>query len=143
MEYTSASEEDTIKIAQEFATQIRDNDVIALHGNLGMGKSVFARALIRELAGDPALDVPSPTFTLVQLYDTPKAPIAHFDLYRLEDPQEILELGWEDTLSDGITLIEWPDRLGPYMPRMRVDIHLQAGDNDAHTRKILIERISA
>jgi tRNA threonylcarbamoyl adenosine modification protein YjeE len=143
MEYTAATEEDTIKIAQGFASEIRDNDVITLHGNLGMGKSVFARALIRELAGDPKLDVPSPTFTLVQLYDTPKAPIAHFDLYRLEDPEEILELGWEDTLADGITIVEWPDRLGPYMPRMRVDIHLQAGDNDAHTRKILIERISA
>lgn len=143
MEHTSSSEEETIKIAQNFAAQIHDGDVIALHGNLGMGKSVFARALIRELANDPKLDVPSPTFTLVQLYDTPKSQIAHFDLYRLEDPEEILELGWEDTLSDGITIVEWPDRLGPYIPRMRVDIHLQAGDNDTHTRKILIERISA
>ncbi len=142
MNHISNTEEDTIKIAQDLAKEIRENDVIALHGNLGMGKSVFARALIRACTDDPELDVPSPTFTLVQLYDTPKGQIAHFDLYRLEDPEEIFDIGWEDALSTGITIIEWPDRLGPYLPRERVDIHLQAGDNGNLTRKILIERVS-
>lgn len=142
MEYSSDSEKDTIEIARKFAGEIRNGDIIALHGNLGMGKSVFARALIRTLCGDAELDVPSPTFTLVQLYDAADIQIAHFDLYRLEDPEEIFELGWEDALGSGIAIVEWPDRLGPYLPRERVDIRLQAGDNGPLTRKILIERVS-
>lgn len=140
MEYESHSEEDTRKIAENLAADLRPDDILLLHGTLGMGKSVFARSLIRALAKNAELEVPSPTFTLVQLYDTSLAPIAHFDLYRLEDPEEIFELGWEDAISGGITLVEWPERLGPYTPRARLDIHLQAGDNGEHSRKILIER---
>ena len=142
MEHISDSEDQTIEIARNFADEIKQDDILTLHGTLGMGKSVFARALIRALCKEPELDVPSPTFTLVQLYDAADTQIAHFDLYRLEDPEEIFELGWEDAISSGITLVEWPDRLGPYLPRERVDIHLQAGDNGPLTRKILIERIS-
>ena len=114
---TSLTEADTIKAATEFAATLRPGDTILLTGDLGAGKSVFCRAIIRTLTGQPELEVPSPTYTLIQAYDTPAAPIWHFDLYRLKTPDEIFELGWEDAQAGGICLIEWPDRLGPYTPR--------------------------
>lgn len=122
--YISASEDDTARLAQQCAADLKPGDILCLYGDLGMGKSVFARALIRHLAGDPALEVPSPTFTLVQTYDTPRAPLWHFDLYRLKDPEEVYELGWEEALGEAICLIEWPERLGPLLPATRIDIHL-------------------
>ena len=107
MMITSNSEEDTIAFAQTYARESVNGDVFTLQGPLGAGKSVFCRAFIQELAGK-TLDVPSPTFTLLQNYDTSKGTIWHFDLYRIENPQEIYEIGWEEALSDGILLIEWP-----------------------------------
>ncbi len=112
MSFISNSEADTERFAQQMAARLRRGDVLFLEGDLGMGKSVFARALIRSLTGDPGLDVPSPTFTLVQTYDTEKGPLWHFDLYRIKDPDEIWELGWEEALGGGIILVEWPSRLG-------------------------------
>ena len=114
-------------------------DIILLNGTLGMGKTVFARALIRALTHAPELEVPSPTFTLVQTYDSQNGPIHHYDLYRLEDPEEIFDLGWEDSLADAITIVEWPDRLGPYKPARTLDITILAGDNNGNTRQIQIE----
>lgn len=109
--YESFSESDTIKTARELAAQAQPGDVYFLQGTLGAGKSVFARAFIRFLAGSD-IDVPSPTFTIVQTYETQAGPVWHFDLYRLQDPEEIYETGWEEAISDGITLVEWPERLG-------------------------------
>jgi len=109
-------------------------DLIALYGTLGVGKTVFARAFIRARAGADE-EVPSPTFTLVQPYDCAPAPIYHFDLYRLNQPDEILELGFEDALADGTVLVEWPERLGPYMPRDRLDIEITQGAQE-NTRTI-------
>lgn len=120
----SNSEEETAQHAQDFAHQLRPGDVVCLYGDLGLGKSVFARALIRHLAGNPALEVPSPTFTLVQTYDTDKGPLWHFDLYRLKDPDEVYELGWEDALAEAINIVEWPERLGYLLPAHRINIHL-------------------
>lgn len=125
-EVESKSEEETAGFAQAFARSLRAGDTICLHGNLGMGKSVFARALIRTLTGNPEQEVPSPTFTLLQTYDTPMGEVWHFDLYRLKDPEEVYELGWEEALAGTISIIEWPERLGYLLPADRIDIHLSA-----------------
>ena len=122
----------TVELENEAATALLGNDLsravvkgdlIALSGDLGAGKTTVARALIRSLAGDANLDVPSPTFTLVQAYDTP-LPVSHFDLYRLADPSELEELGLDEALDDGIALVEWPERAGRLLPSdaIRVEI---------------------
>ena len=136
----SKSEEDTVKAAQELAETLPSSQIIFLNGNLGMGKTVFARALIRALRDEPELEVVSPTFTLVQVYEADEAPIFHFDLYRIEDPDEIIELGWDDAIIEGIVIIEWPERLGPYKPASYLDITITNSDNQDNHREILIER---
>ena len=117
-----SSEKDTRDLAACLALLARRGDVIALEGDLGVGKTVFARAFISSLGG--GLEVPSPTFTLVQSYDGTSGPIHHFDLYRLACPEDAFELGLEELLPDGISLIEWPDRLGPYMPKDHLTIRM-------------------
>ena len=108
-------DEATRRLAEQVAARARPRDAILLEGPLGAGKTTFARAFLRALAGDPALEVPSPTFTLVQTYDTPLGPVHHFDLWRLDGPAGLTELGWDDA-REGIVLVEWPDRLGPLLP---------------------------
>lgn len=120
--------DETEALAAEIADSVDAPRIILLEATLGMGKSSFARAFIRHLCGAPDMEVPSPTFTLVQSYDSAKGEIWHFDLYRLEDPEEIWELGWEDALADHICLIEWPDRLGPYTPRNAMRITISSAD---------------
>lgn len=110
------SENDTAACAQKLAPRLRPGDVLLLEGDVGAGKSVFARALIRHLTGEPDLEVPSPTFTLVQTYDTKAGPVWHFDLYRLKGAEDIYELGWEEALSDAIAIVEWPERLEELLP---------------------------
>jgi tRNA threonylcarbamoyladenosine biosynthesis protein TsaE len=122
-----ADEAATRRLGERLASLARPGDVICLHGDLGTGKSTLARAFIRRLT-DPDEEVPSPTFTLVQTYDTEAGTVWHFDLYRLEKPGDAFELGLEEALSDGICLIEWPERLGRLMPRRRLDLALAAGD---------------
>ena len=97
-EVVVASEDETRRLAADLAAIVAPGDVLALHGDLGVGKSALARALIRALAEAPDLEVPSPTFTLVQTYAT-RIPVAHFDLYRLGDPDELREIGFEDALG--------------------------------------------
>lgn len=121
------TETDTIALGRRLAALVRPGDVIALEGTLGTGKSTLARALIRALT-DADEEVPSPTFTLVQQYDTEAGLVWHFDLYRLEKPDDALELDIEEAFADGISLIEWPDRLGPHLPRRRLDVSLQQGE---------------
>jgi tRNA threonylcarbamoyladenosine biosynthesis protein TsaE len=106
---------ETEKIARQLAAHVQVGDVIALHGDLGVGKSVFARAFIRALTSDDE-EVPSPTFTLVQIYDVDAGELYHFDVYRLENPDDALELGIEEAFNEGISLIEWPSKLGTYLP---------------------------
>jgi tRNA threonylcarbamoyladenosine biosynthesis protein TsaE len=114
--------------AAQLADRARQGDVFALSGDLGAGKTALARSFISALAkreGAPApADVPSPTFTLVQEYEIGTQRVFHFDLYRLKRPEEAIELGLEDACADGIALIEWPERLGGYLPRDRVDVRL-------------------
>lgn len=102
---------------------LRGGDVVALYGGLGAGKTALSRALIRHLAQNPDEEVPSPTFTLVQMYDLPDFTLWHFDLYRLaQEERDILELGWEEALRDGVALVEWPERLGGLLPPDRLEI---------------------
>ncbi len=115
---------DLIILAKPLAKALRKGDVIALWGDLGVGKTTFARILIQSLVGE-TIEVPSPTFTLVQIYDSPKSEVWHCDLYRLKDPEEAFELGLEDAFHDAICLIEWPERLGNLLPRRRIDVLLK------------------
>jgi tRNA threonylcarbamoyl adenosine modification protein YjeE len=112
----------TNRLAARLAPHIKPGDVIALHGGLGAGKTTFARALISRLMGADT-EVPSPTYTLVQTYEAPGLPVYHFDLYRLEDPGEVMELGWDETM-DGLALIEWPGKAGAHLPQWRLDLAL-------------------
>jgi tRNA threonylcarbamoyladenosine biosynthesis protein TsaE len=113
----------TAALAKRLAALARPGDVIALKGELGAGKTSFARAFIRARGGDEA--VPSPTFTLVQSYDLPGGTIRHFDLYRLRTPEEAWELGIEEVFADGIALIEWPERLGILLPAKHLLVALE------------------
>jgi tRNA threonylcarbamoyladenosine biosynthesis protein TsaE len=117
----------TAALAGELAGLARSGDVFALGGALGVGKTFFARAFIRTLGGG-AIEVPSPTFTLHQAYEFADVTVHHFDLFRLSGPGETLELGLEDAMAGGITLIEWPDRLGLLLPGDRLDLGLAYGD---------------
>ena len=116
----------TAVLARRLAPWLKVGDVVALHGDLGAGKTAFARALIRTLVGAEE-EVPSPTFTLVQTYDSPIGSIFHFDLYRIESPDELTEIGWDEALADGLTLVEWPGRAGSLLPAVRIDIELAFG----------------
>ena len=114
--------------------------MVALAGDLGAGKTTFARALIAAFAaeaGQAPPEVPSPTFTLVQTYEFPRATLWHFDLYRIERPQDALELGIEEALAEGIALIEWPERLGPLLPARRIAVTLAFARAD-EARRITI-----
>jgi len=115
-------------LAAKLAGVAEVGDVIALIGDLGSGKTAFARAFIMARGGDG--EVPSPTFTLVQLYEFDAGDVYHFDLYRVEDSEEIFELGIEDAMNEGISLIEWPDRMGSYLPFERLDIILSLGEDE-------------
>ncbi|MFT8895738.1 MAG: tRNA (adenosine(37)-N6)-threonylcarbamoyltransferase complex ATPase subunit type 1 TsaE [Acetobacter sp.] len=106
---------ETEALARRLAGLTRSGDAILLSGPLGAGKSVFARAFLRTLCNDPTLDVPSPTFTLVQPYDSPLGEVSHFDLWRLQGPEALEELGWDDART-GIVLVEWPERLEDLTP---------------------------
>lgn len=111
-----ADERATGRLGQEVALALRPGDVVALEGQLGAGKTTLARGLIRTLAADAHLEVPSPTFTLVQLY-AGALPVAHFDLYRLSSPDELDELGLEEALAEGVAVVEWAARAGERLPR--------------------------
>lgn len=136
--FTAADETATAALAAAFARSLRPGDVVCLVGDLGAGKTAFARAAVRALTGDPDEEVPSPTFTLVQTYPAPAGTLWHFDLYRLSGPEEVFELGWEEATADGIVLVEWPARLGALLPARRIDVTI-AGAGEG-PRRIVIER---
>lgn len=123
--------------AADLAELLTEGDVLALSGDLGTGKSTLSRALLRHLAANPHLEVPSPTFTLVQTYDLPRLPVAHLDLYRIEEPEELEELGLDEYLETGVALIEWPEMGDPsYWPEA-LDLKLTEGA-EPDTREITL-----
>ena len=126
----------TRAVAASLAPVLRAGDVITLQGPLGAGKTAFARALIRALTGNAEEEVPSPTFTLVQTYDTKALEVWHFDLYRLEQPEDVFELGWDDARRGAAALIEWPERLGGYLPSDRLEINISFDDKNDQARRL-------
>lgn len=132
MESSAASETTwRVKLSRESATRalarevmgfVGANDLVTLTGDLGAGKTTFARYLIRALLENDALEVPSPTFTLMQVYEGPKFPIVHADLYRIARPDELVELGWDEAADGALVLVEWVDRAGDRIPPDRLDI---------------------
>jgi tRNA threonylcarbamoyl adenosine modification protein YjeE len=131
-----ADESATRGLAVSLAAVLQPGDMVALSGDLGAGKTTFARALIRHLAGDEGLEVPSPTFTLMQTYDLPGGPVAHADLYRVQASDELIEMGFDDLGRDAIVLVEWPDRAAGFLPadRLEVEFSLAADRGAAHRR---------
>ena len=126
----------TRRLAVDISSILKPGDLVTLSGDLGAGKTAFARALIRHLAADGTLDVPSPTFTLVQTYALPRFTVVHADLYRVGHPGELAELGVDDDAANSVVLLEWPDRAGDVLPPDRLDIALtlvsQGGPNQRH-----------
>jgi tRNA threonylcarbamoyl adenosine modification protein YjeE len=112
------------RLAELIALKIRTGDMLALHGDLGAGKTTLARALIRAVLGQPDADVPSPTFALVQTYDAPRLALAHVDLYRLAGEHEALELGIDELIERGAVIVEWPERAPALSSPNRLDIAL-------------------
>lgn len=123
-------------LAAKLGGLARRGDVVGLSGPLGIGKTVFARAFIKSRA--EVAEVPSPTFTLVEIYQSLTGPaLWHFDLYRLERPEEAYELGIEEAFTTGISLIEWPERLGALMPREHLTVTLALGQKESARRAVL------
>lgn len=119
-------------LARQLAPRLKTGDFLALYGDLGAGKTTFARYLIRAFTGRDDEEVPSPTFSLVQPYETPRFAVHHFDFYRLGDPREADELGVQEALEAGIVIAEWPERLGDDIPGERLEIRLEdCGDETA------------
>ncbi|MEJ6396620.1 tRNA (adenosine(37)-N6)-threonylcarbamoyltransferase complex ATPase subunit type 1 TsaE [Yoonia sp. 208BN28-4] len=123
----TTTEQDTAALAAAFAARLSVGDTLLLEGDIGAGKSAFARALIQSRLGR-AEDVPSPTFTIVQTYEAPDGDIWHCDLYRLTHPDEAFELGLTDAFDTAICLIEWPDRLGSDLPDAALTLQFAAHD---------------
>jgi tRNA threonylcarbamoyladenosine biosynthesis protein TsaE len=122
----AADEDTTATIARGLAARAVPGDVILLAGPLGAGKTAFARAFIRARAGDPALEVPSPSFTLVQTYEAPGGDIWHYDLWRVDGAAALAELAWDEAQA-GIILVEWPERLGALAPAEALRIAISVG----------------
>ncbi|WP_341909881.1 tRNA (adenosine(37)-N6)-threonylcarbamoyltransferase complex ATPase subunit type 1 TsaE [Ferrovibrio terrae] len=133
--YQLPDEAATVALAVLLADRLQPGDALLLDGPLGAGKTCFARGLIRHLSREESTEVPSPSFNLVLTYDTPRATLWHFDLYRVNDPRELDELGLDDALREGITLIEWPDRLGSHAPATALTVTLSLTRDAAGPRQ--------
>ncbi|ANM14995.1 aminoglycoside phosphotransferase protein [Rhizobium sp. N541] len=139
----------TIRLGEDLTLALKAGDCLALSGDLGAGKSSLARAILRAIADDERLEVPSPTFTLVQSYDL-RLPVSHFDLYRLGHPAELTELGFDEALENGICLVEWPEMAEGELPAERIALRLdhegggrRATINATGTQALRIHRVLA
>lgn len=125
----------TEKLAQKIAPYLRVEDVILLSGPMGVGKTAFVRALLRSVCNDSEMEVPSPSFTLVQIYDGPEFSLYHYDLWRLDHEQDLIELDWEDA-REGVVLVEWPERLPDFFPDNA--LHISFSLNSEGLRQIIL-----
>ncbi len=123
------TQQETINLARSIANHLKAGDCLAFFGDLGTGKSVFSRAIIQQKLGED-IHVPSPTFTLVQTYDQSHPEIWHLDLYRLDSPEDALELGIFDALQDCILLIEWAERLEDMLPPQAIHVEIKHGKQE-------------
>jgi tRNA threonylcarbamoyladenosine biosynthesis protein TsaE len=123
----------TARLGEAIAQSLQPGEAVCLSGPLGAGKSTLARALVRALT-TPDEDVPSPTFTLVQFYEGPRLKVAHFDLYRLSNPDEAYEIGLDEALDDGAAVIEWPERLADRLPADRLAVEIALAEDDGGRR---------
>lgn len=121
------TEEDTKRLAEQFAKCAHKGDIFALYGTLGVGKSCFSRHFIQSVTN--ASDVPSPTFTLVQTYESDNFFIYHYDMYRLKYPEEAFELGVEESFFDAVNLVEWPEKISSILPKNIWKITITVKDN--------------
>lgn len=117
-------------IGRTLAGALGPGDVLAVSGPLGAGKSVLCRSIVRTLMGDPAAEVPSPSYTLVNVYPSRPVPVWHADLYRIGDPEEMLELGLDDAMTGAIVLIEWPERM-PGPPERQAEVVIRPQPDDS------------
>jgi tRNA threonylcarbamoyl adenosine modification protein YjeE len=127
----------TRALAERLARCLRPGDLVLLEGDLGTGKTEFARAVIRARAG-AAIVVPSPTFTILQTYELPGLEVGHADLYRIADPGELVELGLEECLTRGALLVEWPERAASLWPKKRLSVALAARPDDPEAREVTL-----
>ena len=142
--HAGVHEPDLPRIAELLAFALRPGDVVALRGDLGAGKTTFARVILRVLLGDQEAEVPSPTFSLLQTYATTRFPVFHFDLYRLGSADEALELGLGEETATGVALIEWPERAEQFLPADRIEISITDDPAaDPSKRRIVIEGLGA
>lgn len=134
-----ADEGQTRDFAATVASFVGAGDLVTLTGDLGAGKTAFARALIRCIAEEPALEVPSPTFTLMQVYESGNYPIVHADLYRIGSPEELADLGWDEATDSALVLVEWAERAGDILPADRLDIRfsIPPGRDEARTVEVV------
>lgn len=131
-----SSPDATASLARHIGKALEPGDTLLLSGGIGAGKTHFARALIQSLQ-DQAEDVPSPTFTLVQVYETRAGELWHTDLYRLTHPDEMVELGLLDAFEDAVCLVEWPDRLGDLAPEGALRLAFEMGEGQDDRRLVL------
>ena len=129
--FEAPDEATTFAIAAAQAAWLEPGDFVALTGDLGAGKTAFARGLIRALAEAPELEAPSPTFTLMQVYDAPRGPVVHADFYRLRGPTELDNLGWDEAIDGAIAIVEWPEKVAQALPADRLEVDIRF---DAETR---------
>ena len=130
------NEEDTKKLAQKFANIAKKGDIFALYGTLGVGKSCFSRYFIQHLTD--VKEVPSPTFTLLQVYEHENFDIYHYDMYRLKNSNEAFELGIEEAFYEGVNLIEWPEKISELLPRNIWKIEICV-ENDIRIFKVMVK----
>ena len=142
MELTLDNLAATERLGAAIAGALRPGDCVLLEGSLGAGKTALARALLRAAMGDQALEVPSPSYTLVQTYHAPAMTLHHLDLWRLDGPEALEELGWDEMRRD-VVLIEWPERLGSWTPLDALTVTLSPeGSKNAQTgesRRVILQ----